>query len=76
MDQEILTPNNTDTSKTGSISVYYFILDFLLKITWTAQFKVTAVIGYSTHWDSKVIGLIVPAVCVDDQLLALVQGST
>lgn len=33
MDQEILTPNNTNTSKTGSISVYYFILDFLLKIT-------------------------------------------
>lgn len=65
MNQEMLTSNNTNTSKIGSISVCYFTLNFLLKITLISQFKVC----------DRVIGLIIPSVCVDDQLSALVQGS-
>lgn len=45
MDQEMLTPNNNNASKTGSVSVYYCILKFLLKITLISQFKISAVIG-------------------------------
>lgn len=68
MNQEMLTSNNNNASKTGSISVYYFVLDFLLKITLISQFKVC-------DRDTEVLGLIIPTVCVDDQLSALVQGS-